>query len=177
MALTLKPPKLTVYFVDDDGAKSSTSIHMPTSFDAVAVVNAALEIIPLMVAISCAGFVEASVSFGIYDPDATGAQSGSDVEKKAYFSFNTADFTRAKMAFPALYEDMYEANNLYVDEADPDISAFLTALLDGVSVNDGAGSPTTVSFCEYREADLTGLEKAYAQHRRSLKRTGAGRIG
>lgn len=83
------------------------------------------------------------------------AASISDIQEKARFAFRTVNGFLKHVSIPTAVESIFAAGSRDVDLADTDVAAFVTAMVDGITVNTHDVEP-----CDVRDEDLTELESA-----------------
>jgi hypothetical protein len=149
--------QITFTVADEKGDTSTITIPVPDS--------TALTDLPLM-AQALADLLEPMVTGGLVNafirivPTITGwaaaAAADSDVQEKAEFALRTAGGFVKRLNLPTFLESLFNANSKDVNQADADVSAFVTALEDGIDLT-GAGGSGIVQPCDLREEDLTSL--------------------
>lgn len=84
----------------------------------------------------------------------------SDVQEGARFVFKTALGFLKSVRLPAVVETIFAANSPNVDLTDTDVSAFVSAITDGIDTSGLGGSVGLGTFGTTRFEDLTALETA-----------------
>ena len=79
----------------------------------------------------------------------------SDVQEKARFVFRGVNGFLKSISLPAVLESIFSPGSREVNQADPAVAAFITAIVDGVEV-DG----TDIEATDIRGDDLTNLVQA-----------------
>lgn len=154
-------------FVDDKNGKSHTNVKVPTGFTIANYLEFGQGMAQLLSNLSAAQITRASVTFAIDLSTAVikAVASGlSDVAQKAFFMFRSAVagfYNRLKL--PAFSESKIISGSDSVDTSDPDVSAFIAAMENGLSVTGGTIAPS-----DDRENDLAALHIAKEQFRRTL---------
>jgi len=147
-----------IYFsiADEKGDISTVEIPIPDTTaltDLPDVVQAFSDLIEPLVG---GGLIQAGVRLLV---SVTGwntlAAAGSDVQEKAEFVLRTVGGFLKRLNLPTFIESFFNAGSKEVDQAAPDVAAFITALEDGVVVN-----AHTVQPCDLRGEDLTQLVDA-----------------
>lgn len=171
--------KLSITIVDAKGKPSRTTLYNPdtnsigTPIDIVALINAGVAMTEIIAKLAKGGVSGASLCVDLgsqigsaqFVPDAD-----SDVEEGALFNFRTLSnfFTRSRI--PTFDEAKLVPGTDDVDLTDPDVAAYTSAMLTGVSVNDSEGNPITVNFSDSRGDDVNVMESAYESFQSSGKR-------
>lgn len=83
------------------------------------------------------------------------AASISDIQEKARFAFRTTNSFLKHLSIPTAVESIFAAGSRDVDLANTDVAAFVTAMVDGITINTHDVEP-----CDVRGEDLTELESA-----------------
>jgi hypothetical protein len=163
---------LNFNFQDDDGARSTTTIHfeaVEANFgEAKALAD---ELAPLLAAISDAALLDYNVNLAVYDTAQPAPGSPSDVEIKGVFLLKTEDNFRASLAVPSIKESCLIADGaragIDIDLTNVDVAALVDALVDGVTVGIITYEPS-----DRRGSDITQVVDAYKQIRSSFKARG-----
>lgn len=156
-------------FEDDPGGKSFTKIRVPNGFTITDYIQFGQAFAQLLVDLSLAQMTSASLTFAI-DLSGLGLKAAAtglaDVAQKALFIFNTAVAgIRARLRIPTIDEaQVISGGSDAVNTADPDVSAFLSAMTDGIVV----AGPLTVQPTNDRAHDITSLSTARESIRRTL---------
>lgn len=87
------------------------------------------------------------------------ASVNSDIQEKAEFTFTTELGNTKTLNLPTILEGYFRTGSKYIDQTDPDIAAFVTAIEDGIDLS-GAGGSGTVQPCDQRGEDIVFLDKA-----------------
>jgi hypothetical protein len=158
MAFVLKPTiTIEFSFRDNDGARSTTEVLLPSGTTAAAAVTFAAAIRPLIQALSDAVIVGMNIILG-YVENAIPTIPSSDVENKGVFTFNAANGIKSSISIPSILEAALQTNNRDIDQANTDVDDFVTAMTAGLS--------GTVP-CNLSASDLVTVRDAYKQNRRS----------
>ena len=80
----------------------------------------------------------------------------SDVQEKARYVFRTAGGWLKSLSIPTVLESIFSPGSREVDTSDPDVAAFVTAMVDGITV----ASTNNIEASDRREDDLTNLVQA-----------------
>jgi len=99
---------------------------------------------------------DARISIGVGFTPWASALSTADVQEKARFVFRTVGGFVKSISLPTFVESLFSAGSKDVDLTDTDVAAFVTAMIDGITV----ASTETVEPSDVREADITELEAA-----------------
>lgn len=156
----------SIYFNigDAKGDTSTVTVPVPTTTD---VADAALfveAIGPLIGALTGGSLVSAGVNIEVDTSGIggfTAASTLSDVQEKARFAFRTAGGFLKSLSLPTFIESKFVNSGAgkEVDLTDTDVSSFVTAMEDGLSVT-GLGGTGTVSPSDYRGDDIVSIEEA-----------------
>lgn len=146
-------------FIDNKGKTSFTKVRVPNGFGLSDYVEFAQAMAQLIANISTARLTRAGVVFGL---DLSGATikalaSGlSDIAQKAILGFSAvvAGF-RTKLFLPAISEAKVNVGSDTLNQADPAVAAFITAMESGIAVTGGTIAPTDI-----RENDIASLDYA-----------------
>jgi hypothetical protein len=146
-------------FVDDKGKPSFTKIRVPTGFTVSQYIEFVQGMSQTLADISNCRITRASFVVGLDLSGATikAVASGlSDIAQKALMGFSTAVAgLRTKLKLPALSETKVNTGSDTLDQADPDVAAFITAMENGIAVTGGTIAPT-----DSRENDVTTTDYA-----------------
>jgi hypothetical protein len=154
-------------FVDDSGNTATTTIHVPQVYTLPQYTEFARAMAALVddIVSGVVQSAELTVALDISSLTGNNAQVGSDVEEIGGFKFATVDGRAVTVNIPGINESMVEANSDDLDQLDPDVSAFISAMMDGIAVAGGTAIP-----CDVEQADLVALDFAREQFRPSGKR-------
>lgn len=86
----------------------------------------------------------------------------SDVEEIGHFNFRTLDNRKVEINVPGIQLDTFIPGTDDIDQADPDVAAWIALCLNGVSTPGGTIIPTDVN-----QADIDNLRAARKQTRPS----------
>jgi len=133
-------------FVDGKGKTSFTKIRVPNGFSIAQYTEFAQGMGQLITDLTQSRITRAGFSVGLDLSSATIKAAPvvfADIAQKVMFGFSTvlAGF-RTKMKLPALNESKVTAGSDAINQADPDVAAFVTAMENGVVVTLGTISPT-----------------------------------
>jgi hypothetical protein len=172
MAYSYKSLVINFSFQDDDGANSSMGVHLPADVTNFAEAKAIADIIaPHAAAISDAALKGYTVTLSVYDDSDPSPAAGSDVENKGVFLLSTAGGFRSSLAVPGIKESVLISSGaltgIQIDMSDADVAAFVSDLVDGVTVGVVTYEPS-----DYRGSDIAGVIDAYKQNRASFKSRG-----
>lgn len=141
-------------FVDQKSKPSFTKVRIPTGFSITAMTEFAQGMAQLIANISDGRLTRASICVGLSLATATlkaTPDSDADIAEKGFFGFGTAlAGFRTKMKLPAWNEIYTIAGSDAINQADPNVAAFLAAMEDGLAVTGGTIAPTDI-----RENDVT----------------------
>lgn len=150
---------LRVDFQDQKGKKSFTNIRIPNGFTIAQYTEFAQAATQLLSNISVATITGASISVGL---DLSGstikavAAAVADVAHKGFFQFGSVAagfFSRLRL--PAFDETLIPVGTDAIDQADPDVAAFIASMTNGIAITSGTLQPTTD-----REDDLNSVQFA-----------------
>lgn len=165
----------SVYYVVSDAKGDTSTVTVPIP-DTTDVADAALFVEalgPLIGALTDGALESAGINVEV---DASGiggwaaASTLSDVQEKARFAFRTAGGFLKSLSLPTFIESklVNSGAGKEVDLTDGDVSAFVTAMEDGLSVT-GLGGTGSVFPSDYRGDDITTLveaREAWGKYRR-----------
>lgn len=146
-------------FVDGKGKPSFTKVNVPNGFSIAQYTEFAQAMAQLITNLTQSRITRAGFSVGLDLSTSTIKAVPnvlSDIAQKVMFGFSTvlAGF-RTKMKLPALNEDKVTVGSDALNQADPDVAAFIAAMENGVVVVGG-----TVSPCDQRENDINNTDYA-----------------
>lgn len=149
---------------DEKGKTSTTEINMPTATtftDASIMAGEMALLVDAMITgqITRIGIV-ATVDLPVTLKAAPLANS--DVEEGARFQFRTINGFFSGLRLPTFDEAAIVAGSKAVDLTDGDVTAFVTAMVDGLDIT-GAGGSGVIQPADKRNEDLTALEFAKEQ--------------
>lgn len=152
---------------DDDGDTSTTTIHTPTGFTLAQWGEFGSAMATLLDAILAGKIINADICFGVDISGLTSntALSTSDREEIGAFQFRTLQGYKVNVNIPGLDELVVASGSDDLDQADPDVAAFITAMESGVAVTGG-----TVSPCDIAEDDIVSTVFARERFRSSGSR-------
>lgn len=146
-------------FVDAKGKTSFTKINVPNGFSIAQYTEGVQAFAQLLANISTAQMTRASfvVSLDLSSATIKAVASGlSDIAQKALVGFSTVVARlRTKVKLPALSETKVNVGSDTLNQADPDVAAFLSAMENGIVVTGGTISPT-----DLRENDIATTDYA-----------------
>lgn len=146
-------------FIDDKGKSSFTKVRVPTGFSIDQYGEFGVAMAQLIANISNCRITRASFVVGLDLSGATikAVASGlSDIAQKALMGFSTVVAgLRTKLKLPALSEVKVNVGSDTLDQADPDVAAFITAMENGIAVTGGTVEPT-----DSRENDVITTDYA-----------------
>lgn len=149
------PYSITLSISDAKGDQSLVTIPVSSSETVVNVIDFAEAIIPLIQPLVTGALRAAEVSIPVAFTPWPAVASVADVQEKARFAFRTANGFLKHLSLPTFLESLFTPGSRDVDLADTNVAAFVTAMVDGLSVN-----ATTVEPTDTRDEDITELEAA-----------------
>ena len=154
-------------FSDNDGDSASCSTHVPNSFTLSQYTEFARALAALKDAVTVGLLRACSLVIGVNVSAliSNGVGVDSDVEEIAAFQFRSAQGFPVKVNVPGVLEMLVASGSDELDQADPDIAAFLTAMQSGIAVTGG-----TIIPCDVGESDIVSLDYARENFRASGKR-------
>ena len=96
------------------------------------------------------------------------ANTASDVEEGAQFQFRTAQGFHSSNRIPTFSETFVNPGSNTIDTTDPDVAAFITAMVSGIALGPFGGTGT-VSPTTNREEDLVALDFAVEDFQNSRR--------
>jgi hypothetical protein len=153
-------PQIIYTVIDDDGDRATTAINVPTAFSLSQFGEFGTAMATFLDAILGGKVEGAEIAFSV---DLSGLTSNttlstSDVEEVGAFAFETAGGFPVKVNVPGIDELLVLSGSDDLDQADPAIAAFISAMENGIAVTAGTISPTDVA-----EDDITTT--VYARER------------
>lgn len=155
---------LMVNLEDETGRKSATKVRIPVSLTLSDKLEFAVAAAQLVADASSCRITNVSLTF---DVDISGlgldtvATLVSNVGKKALFLWSTATAgLGAKFTVPTIDEAIFPAGSDEMDESDPLVSPFISAIENGIAVT----GPATMNFTNNRTIDIETLTDAYELH-------------
>ncbi len=145
---------------DDKGAISRFTVNLPagTSFDDVTLF--AQQLFPLVDPLVNGAITDVSVNLPIDGISLqTTAALTSDVQEIGQFVFNAVGGFLKRIGLPTFSELKVLAGSAQIDQTDPDVAAFITAMVDGIDLT-GVGGSGTIQPSDYRDADLETVDSA-----------------
>lgn len=155
-------------FQDAKGETSTTMVNIPTSGMTIANMTIfAQELVKLVDAMI--GGIVTRVGLAITVPLPSGINvapsSTSDVEEGGYFNFRTAGGYRTSLRIPTFLESLISAGSADIDTSDPDVAAFVSAMITGIDLT--AATPVagtgTITPTDSRGDDVVALVDAKEQ--------------
>lgn len=145
--------------VDAKNKASFTKVRIPTGFTISQYSEFVLAMGQLLANINNGKITRASFCVGLDISGATikAVASGlSDIAQKAFFGFSTAVAgLRTRLKIPAVSETKVVVGSDVLDQSDPDVAAFISAMENGIVVTAGTISPS-----DDRENDITTTDFA-----------------
>lgn len=148
------------HIVDDKGARSDVTYHVPSSVSFANVIEfaqSAFILIDSLITGQLEGFSVIATEY-FTSGVKTAPVAGSDVEEGARFGFLTDQTNDTKLRLPTFDEAHMVAGSALVDLTDSDVIAFITAMTGGIDL---AGAGPIVSPSDARDEDIVSL--AYAK--------------
>jgi len=162
-------PSVNLVIEDEKGARSTMTVHVPTSFSVAEVLEAGEEVAGAVEALITGTIVQVQACIGVdFTPTQATPLAGSDVEEGAKMLFAINGGRGSQLRIPTFDESLFGANNVDVDTA-----ANANALAFENLMEQGFTSPSTsnqVTFCDYREGDIQFLRSWNEDFTRSRKR-------
>lgn len=142
-------------FIDDKGKSSHTKIRVPNGFSLSDYAEFATLMGNIISSLCDGRITKIGICVGVDLSGATikaVATAVSDVAQKAYAQFATAaQGFRSRMKIPALDETLVIAGSDAIDQANANVTTFISAMENGLAVT----GPATISPCDDRENDIT----------------------
>lgn len=158
-----------LYSIEDEkGKRSTTEVKVPTATDYADVKIFAQQMAPLIDALVTGAIVRIGISDTVVLPAGLAASpaANSDVEEGGRFQWRTNGGYYTGLRLPTFDEALVNAGSRDINLTDGDVSAFLTAMTDGIDLT-GAGGSGTIYPCDYRDDDIVALEFAREQFQSS----------
>lgn len=151
-------------YLDADGDTATSAIDIPTTFALADYVEFGRGMASLVddIVHGVVQSAELTVNVDISGLTNNGLVADSDVEEVGAFQFTTADGRPVNVNIPAIDESLVAASSDDLDQSDPAVAAFLTAMTSGVAVTGGTAIPSDVDG-----DDLTSLVYAREAFRAS----------
>lgn len=149
---------ISIFFtiVDAKGDTSTVTIPFPTASPLAAITAAVPAVAALINPLVTGGLRTAGFSVEIDVPTwGPGAIIPSDVQEKAEFVFRGVNGFPKRLNLPTFDEAFFTALSKDVDLSDPDVTAFVDFMTDGITAGGSLVQPTDI-----RGDDLVTLEKA-----------------
>jgi len=141
---------------DAKGDQATFSIPIPDGTAYADIVEFAQEMAELLNPLINAALRDLHITIPIPFTPWTAAASISDIQEKARFAFRTVNGFLKHVSLPAAVESIFSPGSRNVDLANTDVAAFVTAMVDGITLS----STNDVEPCDVRDEDLTELESA-----------------
>jgi len=145
-----------LYTIEDaKGQQSTITIRVPEGIDHASVWMFAEAMRALITDLITGKLLSTTVGLTEPNMDAQAAASTSDVEEKAYFSFHTTNNQFMGLSIPTVDESIFTPMGKgwdIVDESNPAVAAFITAMVDGIWSDAGN---IMVQPCDSRSYDLS----------------------
>lgn len=162
---------IVMSFEDAKGEKSTTMVNVPTGLTLANLTIFGQEIAKLADALI--NGIITRIGIAIMIPLPTGINvapnSVSDVEEGAAFNFRTAGGYRTSLRIPTLLESLVSPGSSDIDTSDPDVAAFVSAMISGIDLT--AATPVagtgTVTPTDSRGDDIVALTDAKEQFTKS----------
>lgn len=158
MALVLRPYHIRLSFIDNDGAESTCSTHIPSSAGAGAGLSFALAWRNLVIPLSDAVNTDADLIVGWTETTPAPAGAGANVRRAGTFIFNTSAGELASIRVPSIDESLLLTSGPYagigIDLASSDVAAFVSAIAGGVG---------GVQACDPFLDDLVSVASAFVE--------------
>lgn len=158
MALVLRPYHVRLSFIDNDGAESTCSTHIPSSAGAGAGLSFALAWRDLVIPLSDAVNTASDLVINWTETTPAPAGAGANVRRAGTFIFTTAAGELAAVRVPSIDESLLLTSGPYagiaIDLAAPDVAAFVSAIADGL----GGVQP-----CDLFLDDLVSVSSAFVE--------------
>jgi hypothetical protein len=122
---------------DGKNEKSSFTVNIPDTFTVAQITGFATQLLPLVNALVTGGLTSVGLSLNL-DSILTGgigaAAANSDVEEGAKWTFGVPGGFLTSLRLPTFDEQFILPGTRLVDEADPAVAAFQTAMVAGLNV-------------------------------------------
>lgn len=154
-------------FQDAKGEQSTTMVNVPTGITLANLTIFAQEMVKLVDAMINGIVTRVGIAITIPLPSGinVAANSVSDVEEGGFFNFRTAGGYRTSLRVPTFLESLISAGSADVDTSDPDVAAFVSAMITGIDLT--AATPVagsgTVTPTDSRGDDIVALTDAKEQ--------------
>lgn len=148
---------INVYYRIADAKNDTSTIMIPLP-DSVAITDLTQyvqDIAAILQPLINGTLLEAGFAVGVNVAPWSLAAGISDVQEKARFVFRTAGGFLKAISLPAVVESIFRPGSREVDTTDPNVAAFVTAMVDGITVNSN-----TIEPVDRRGEDLTNLVQA-----------------
>jgi hypothetical protein len=158
---------IVISFQDAKGKQSTTMVNVPTGITLANLTIFAQEMVKLIDTMinGIITRVGLAVTFALPTGINISPNSASDVEEGGYFNFRTAGGYHTSMRVPTFMETLVSAGSADVDTSDPDVAAFVSAMISGINLT--TATPTagtgTVTPTDSRGDDIVALTDAKEQ--------------
>jgi hypothetical protein len=150
-------PIQTYYTLQDaKGDKSTVIVPIPDGTDFDDIIEFVQEMADLLDPLTNGTLVDAGFTMSVAFTPWAVASAIADVQEKARFVFRTVGGFVKSLSLPTILEDIFLAGSKDVDTSDPDVAAFVTAMVDGLTLT----STNTIEPVDSRDEDLTDLNSA-----------------
>lgn len=154
---------LILNFEDETKKKSSTKLRLPTTFSISQYTEFAVAAAQLYADASQCRITNVSLTVD-FDFSALGldgvALIAANVGKKAKFLWETVTAgLAARFAVPTVDESIFPADTDDMDQSDPIVAPFISAIENGIAVTAG-----TITFANNRAVDILSLNAGYEIH-------------
>lgn len=163
---------IVMSFQDAKGETSTTMVNVPTSgLTLPNMVIFAQEMVKLVDPLINGIITRVGIAITVALPSGINISpnSVSDVEEGAAFNFRTAGGYRTSLRIPTLLESLVSAGSSDIDTSDPDVAAFVSAMISGVDLTAAApvAGTGTVTPSDSRGDDIVALTDAKEQFTKS----------
>ena len=157
-------PVIDIQMVDESGSRAGFGSSVLDALS-IAQYQEAFDVYGVLVNDVTDGVLEkAGMTFPVDMSALTGNNIGpnSDVEEIGHFNFRTLDNRKVEINVPGIQLDTFIPGTDDIDQADPDVAAWIALCLNGVGTPGGTIIPTDVN-----QADIDSLRAARKQTRPS----------
>jgi len=151
---------------DAKGASSRLTLNFNEDLTVAQVQDLSDQIIALLDPLVTGGIMNAGAVLQLTIPAGVNIPApASDVEEGARFIFNSVGGFKTAVRIPTFDETKISANSNAVNLVDTDVAAFVTAMVDGLTVT----PPGTATGQDYRGVDITSISSARESFQRSRR--------
>lgn len=158
---------IVLSFQDAKGETSTTMINIPTGITLPNLTIYAQEMVKLVDALINGIITRVGVAVTVALPSGINISpnSASDVEEGGYFSFRTAGGYHTSLRIPTFMESLISAGSADIDTSDPDVAAFVSAMVTGIDLTTATpvAGTGTIAAADSRGDDIVALTDAKEQ--------------